>query len=418
MAALACGRQRRRYVRVRVCAAPDRQVVMKIGVNLLPLRPRVMGGAERYFRDLVAEVLAGGEHDVLMVMDGERGDTGLPEGRRCHCIRLRTTTLEPVRRTLARVRRLAGRCDDWALAQIIRREGVDLWFCPFTDLQPRAPGVPSVVTVHDLQHEYYPEFFSARELRHRRRYLPASCAAADHIIAVSEFTRRTVIDRLGVDPARITTIWEGPGCDVDWAGAAARVTEVRRRYELPQRYAFYPANPWLHKNHVRLLEAVALCRARGIRDFGLVLTGEESMASGRLEALAERLGLREIVRMLGYVPRCDLPALYAGAVCLVHPSLFEGFGIPVVEAMHVGCPIIAADGTGLSEVVGDAALLFDPLDVHAIARALEAVVGSDRCALELARRARARGTLFSASAMARQTLDLFERVREATLLGR
>jgi glycosyltransferase involved in cell wall biosynthesis len=278
--------------------------------------------------------------------------------------------------------------------------------------------VPGVVTVHDLQHEFYPEFFSPRELRHRRRYVPASCAAADHVIAVSEFTRRGVIERFAVDPARVTTIWEAAGRDVDWTGGATRVAEVRRRYGLPQRYAFYPANAWPHKNHERVLQALALCRARGVRDLGLVLTGESAVSPGRLDGLVGSLGLREVVQILDYVPRQDLPALYSGAVCLVHPSLFEGFGIPLVEAMQVGCPILAADGTALAEVAGDAALLFDPRDPDAIARALERISGNVGCAEELARRARARATLFSATAMACRTLELFERVRQAVRAGR
>lgn len=399
---------------------------MRIGVNLLPLRPKVMGGAEIYVRDLVTEILATDEHDVLLVTGDVPAEAALPEGARCRQLQLRLASrarrlvpaLAPVRGVLARARRFTRRGDDAALGDVIRRERVDLWFCPFSDLRPRAPGVPSIVTVHDLQHEFYPEFFSAKELRHRRRYAAASCAAADHVIAVSEFTRRTVIDRFRVDPARVTTVWEAAGRDVPWAGGTARVSEVRRRYALPPRYAFYPANAWPHKNHARLLEALALCRSRGVRDLGLVLTGESTVAPAGLQALVDRLGLREVVRSLGYVPRRDLPALYAGAVCLVHPSLFEGFGIPLVEAMQVGCPILAADGTALAEVAGDAALLFDPRDPDAIARALERISGNVECAEELARRARARATLFSATAMAGRTLELFERVRQAVTAGR
>ena len=397
---------------------------MRIGVNLLPLRPRVMGGAETYLRDLLTEILATGEHDVLLVTGDVPAEAALPEGARCRQLRLASRARRPVparasvRGVLARARRFTGRGDDAALVDTIRRERVDLWFCPFSDLRPRAPGVPSVVTVHDLQHEFYPEFFSSRELRHRRRYAPTSCVAADHVIAVSEFTRGTVIDRFEVDPARVTTIWEAAGRDVDWTGGATRVAEVRRRYGLPPRYAFYPANAWPHKNHERLLQALALCRGRGVRDLGLVLTGESAVSPGRPDELVGSLGLREVVQILGYVPRQDLPALYAGAVCLVHPSLFEGFGIPLVEAMQVGCPILAAEGTALAEVAGDAALLFDPRNPEAIARALERVAGDAGCAEELARRARARATLFSATVMAGRTLELFERVRQAATSGR
>jgi glycosyltransferase involved in cell wall biosynthesis len=397
---------------------------MRIGVNLLPLRPRVMGGAEMYLRDLITEIIATGRHELLLVAGDVPVDPALPDGPGCRQVRLASrerrlaAAMGPVRGVLARAGRLVGRGENAALANVIRRERVDLWFCPFSDLRPRAPGAPSVITVHDLQHEFYPEFFSATELRHRRRYLPASCAAADHVIAVSEFTRRNAIDRLGVDPGRVTTIWEAPGRDVDWTSGSARAPEVRRRYGLPERYAFYPANAWPHKNHGRLLEALALCRARGLRDLGLVLTGEAAVAPGRLEALVASLGLRDVVHMLGYVPRHDLPGLYGGAVCLVHPSLFEGFGIPLIEAMHVGCPILAADGTGLSEVAGDAALLFDPRDPEVIARALATMAGDAQCAAELARRAQARASLFSAAAMARRTLDLFERVRRAAVVGR
>jgi glycosyltransferase involved in cell wall biosynthesis len=374
-----------------------------------------MGGAEVYLRSLVAEILDVGGHDLLLVT-GDAPDVALPQGPRCRHVRLTSawrrpgTVLAPVRGALARMRRLTGSAHEAALAELIRREGVDLWYCPFSDLRPRVPGVPAVVTVHDLQHEFYPEFFAVGELRHRRRYLPASCATADHVIAVSEFTRRSVIECFGIDAGRVTTIWEAPGRDVDWAGGRARVAEIRRRYALPERYAFYPAIPWPHKNHERLLEALALYRARGRSDLSLVLTGETTAAPVRLEALVQRLGLAGAVRALGYVPREDLPALYAGAVCLVHPSLFEGFGIPLVEAMHVGCPILAADGTGLSEVAGDAALLFDPRDPEAIARAFEVVAGDSSRAEELARRARMRGSLFSAPAMTRRTLELFERV--------
>jgi glycosyltransferase involved in cell wall biosynthesis len=376
-----------------------------------------MGGAEVYLRDLVAEIAATGEHDLLLVTADLPAESELPLGPRCRCVRVATehrpATLTPMRQILVGATRLVGRSSDRALARLIRGERVDIWFCPFGDLRPRAPGVPGVVTVHDLQHEYYPQFFASRELRHRRRFFPASCAAADHVIAVSRFTRTSLVERLGVDPGRVTVIWEAPGGDVDWGRGAARVAEARHRYDLPARYVFYPANAWPHKNHRRLLEALALCRSRGLDDLGLVLTGEGELGPVRLDGLVGAMGLGSAVRILGYVPRADLPALYAGAVCLVHPSLFEGFGIPLVEAMQVGCPIVAAAATALPEVAGDAALFFDPLEPETIAEALAAVANDADRAAELGRRARARAALFSAPAMARETLAVFERVQRA-----
>jgi hypothetical protein len=145
--------------------------------------------------------------------------------------------------------------------------------------------------------------------------------------------------------------------------------------------------------------------------------GKEGQAG--LESAIESHRLKGLVRMLGYVPRDELPTLYAGAACLVFPSLFEGFGIPLVEAMRIGCPIAASNVTSIPEIVGDAAVLFDPLDPWDISRALAAILRDSGMATELARRGRARADLFSTSRMAERTLELFERVvREGRTRGR
>jgi glycosyltransferase involved in cell wall biosynthesis len=301
----------------------------------------------------------------------------------------------------------------------MRREGLDLWFCPFTNLEPRICPIPAVITVHDVQHEYYPEFFHPDELRHRGHFYPESCAAADHIIAVSEFTRQGVLEKFDVEPDAVSVIWEAPGSDFDWRGARARTPIVRRKYALPTEYVLYPANTWHHKNHRRLIEALAHYRDRYGEDLVLVLTGVSKEGQVGLESAIDSHGLNGLVRMLGYVPRDDLPAFYAGAGCLVFPSLFEGFGIPLVEAMRIGCPIAASNVTSIPEIVGDAGVLFDPLDPADISRALAAILRDPGMATELARRGRARAELFSASRAAERTLELFERVgREGRTRGR
>jgi glycosyltransferase involved in cell wall biosynthesis len=305
------------------------------------------------------------------------------------------------------------------LRDLMRREGLDLWFCPFTNLEPRICPIPAVITVHDVQHEYYPEFFHPDELRHRGHFYPESCAAADHIIAVSEFTRQCVLEKFDVEPDAVSVIWEAPGSDFDWRGARARTPIVRRKYALPTEYVLYPANTWHHKNHRRLIEALAHYRDRYGEDLVLVLTGVSKEGQVGLESAIDSHGLNGLVRMLGYVPRDDLPAFYAGAGCLVFPSLFEGFGIPLVEAMRIGCPIAASNVTSIPEIVGDAGVLFDPLDPADISRALAAILRDPGMATELARRGRARAELFSASRAAERTLELFERVgREGRTRGR
>lgn len=391
---------------------------MRIGMNLIPLRPGRMGGAEVYFRDLLDELLRRDQHEYVLVTADYNHDSLPADSPRCRRIlfareeRPAGEGARAIRQVWARARRAMGRATPPpSLHDVIRRERLDLWFCPFTNLEPRVTPIPSVITLYDLQHEFYPEFFSPEELANRRQFYPESCAGAGHVIAISAFTRRCAIERYGVAPERISTIWLGAPRDVDWEGGRARGDEVRRTYRLPERYAFYPANTWRHKNHGRLIQAIARYRARHHGDLGLVLTGAGDNGQGQLEASVAEHGLGGVVRTLGLVPRADLPALYAGAACLVLPSLFEGFGIPLVEAMLTGCPIAAARATGIPEIAGDAAIFFDPLDPDDICRALEAVTRDPETAADLVRRGRARAPLFSVATLGERTLEVFERAR-------
>jgi len=425
---------------------------MRIGVNLIPLRPREMGGAEVYCRDLLAEMLRRGGHEYVLVTADYNHDTLPEDSARCRRVlflregggaggalrrmvralgrRLPASLQETLHPVLERIVTWLEAAHGWLLGlhrrrraetlrELIRRERLDLWFCPFTNLEPRICPVPAVITVHDVQHEYYPEFFHPDELRHRSHFYPESCVAADHIIAVSEFTRQCVLERFDVDPDAVSVIWEAPGSDFDWRGAGARTPLVRQKHELPAEYVLYPANTWHHKNHGRLIEALAHYRDRYGAAPTLVLTGVSKEGQAGLESAIDRHGLKGLVRILGYVPREDLPAVYADAGCLVFPSLFEGFGIPLVEAMRIGCPIAASNVTSIPEIVGGAGVLFDPLDPADISRALAEILREPGVPAELARRGRARAALFSASRTAEQTLELFERVvREARTQGR
>ena len=435
---------------------------MRIGMNLIPLRPGQMGGAEVYFRDLLAELLKRGEHEYVLVTADYNHDTLPADSAVCRRVlfaRVATGRAAPLQgvagmlrggiaglrqaynrllsvgardivrpllrpgvrtghmisRSLDRLRSRGRRRRSDSLRDLIRDERIDIWFCPFTNLEPRACPVPAVITVYDLQHEHLPEYFDAGELHHRRQFYPESCVAADHVIAISEFTRQGVIEHYGVEPSRVSAIPLAAGSDFAWRNAGTRVADVRKRYALPPRYVLYPANTWRHKNHTRLIEALARYRDESGETLALILTGVGKEGEAGLKAAVDQNRLADSVYLLGYVPRADLPALYAGAACLVFPSLFEGFGIPLVEAMLVGCPVAASNATSIPEVVGDAAILFDPRDPSDIARAIAAIVRDPTTAAELARRGRARVDRFSGPKTAELTIDLLESVRESGL---
>jgi glycosyltransferase involved in cell wall biosynthesis len=270
----------------------------------------------------------------------------------------------------------------------------------------------NVLVFADLQHEYHPEFFTAQELDERRRVFGASIARADHMIAISEHTRRTILERYGIAPERVSTghLAADPAFHPErWEPAS--LPRVLRKYDLQPGYLLFPANTWPHKNHLRALEALQQLRdAHGLRPL-LVLTGARKQGEDALREACARLGLESQVRFLGYCPLEDMPALYRGARALFYPSLFEGFGIPVVEAMWCGCPVVCSDRTSLPEIAGEAALLFDPLSPDEMASALRRVLADEALRDALSERGRRRAKDFSWRAFALQVLRTLSQVQ-------
>jgi glycosyltransferase involved in cell wall biosynthesis len=234
----------------------------------------------------------------------------------------------------------------------------DVVHYPVTVPVPDVRGAPRVVSLLDVQHHELPGMFSRAERWFRGWAYDGSARRADQVITISEHARRGIVERLGIAPERVHAIHLG----VDHARFTPDGPTLAG---LPQRYVVYPANLWPHKNHAGLLRAWELVRDP---DLHLVLTGQ---TYGRPAPAGER------VVHLGHVPPDDLPALLRGAEALVFPSLFEGFGLPVLEAMACGTPVAASDRGAIAEVAGDAARLFDPADPEAIAAAIEAAAGDE-----------------------------------------
>ena len=406
---------------------------MRIGVNLIPLRSGQMGGLEFYVRRLLRQLLMCDRRNQYFLFTAWWNDDSidLPHGRFQKIMAV--PKQEPAEtiprgwnRWVARYPSLGAwpLLRRWAsspsldLHAWVRRLELDLWFCPMTNLDPRHLPIPTVVTIADIQQEYYPEFFTRAELQARALMYSPSCQEATAVITISDFSKQCVIEKYGLMPEKVHRAYAAGVAQVDESARWPTGEEVRRKYHLPASYAFYPANMWPHKNHQLLLLALHRLRQLYGMTLPLVLTGDDMGHWDELEALARHFHLHEQVRYLGYVPADDLPGLYRGAAMLLCPSLFEGFGIPLVEAMTLGCPIAAANTTSIPEVVGDAALLFDPRQPDSIATACSQLLADDDLRQTLIARGRERATRFSWERVADETLRVFEWARAQRLAVR
>jgi glycosyltransferase involved in cell wall biosynthesis len=280
-------------------------------------------------------------------------------------------------------------------------DGCDAVHYPLSFMVAPRHEAATVVTCVDLQHLHHPDFFSRRDRILRALHWHPSVKKATRVAVFSEFVRGSVEERLGVPRERIDVV--GACCS-------------ERFYEAPPQpspsgpdFILYPASPLPAKNHGRLLDALALLKGAhpGLR---LVLVGPATHDWAPIRHRIDALGLAQDVEIRGHVSLADLIDLYRSARATVFPSLFEGFGIPVLEAMASGCPVAAADATSIPEVCGEAAILFDPEDVESIAGGIQRVLEmpeADRFALIEA--ARKRAVRFSAKAMVERQLASFER---------
>jgi glycosyltransferase involved in cell wall biosynthesis len=340
-----------------------------IGISLLTLVPGELGGSETYVRELLRGLGRVGEHEykVLLPPAAPTASEGLPaeiatEYRLARTIMQRLVAMGTA---AARPGPLRARLDDASVVHY--------------PLTIRIPPVdqPSVVTLHDVQHLDLPGMFPRSERRFRSVAWHRSARGAQRVIVTSEFVRERAVEKLGLDPTRLRVIPLGLDHDELRPGTGERAP-----------FLLYPARRWPHKNHERLFDAFALLRVAR-PELRLVLTGGGDFS-----------GVPDGVDARGHVSRSEVVSLMQRASALVFPSLYEGFGLPPLEAMACGCPVASSNAASLPEVVGDAGRLFDPRDPQAIADAVREVLAAPQPWVE---RGLARAAQFSWDETARAT---------------
>lgn len=373
----------------------------KVGINLLFMVPGKVGGSETYLTRLL--------HGLIeRSSDLDYTIFALPQFAEVYPELAKTfkTAIAPATGQIKSFR-VAGE-NSWLAAQCrIRR--IDLIHHAGGTV-PLIRTAKPVLTIHDLQYLYYPEYFTRTKLNYLKMMVPRSAEAARLVLVPSEFTRRTVIERLNIDPSIVLVVPHG----ISPREPHEQPPDVRAKYDLPGPFFLFPAISYPHKNHLVLVEAFSrLVASRP--DAMLVLTGAKGSMETRLGAEIRKLGLEQNVRRLGYLPTADLDALYAQAVALTFPSRFEGFGAPVLEAMARSCPVIAADATALPEVVRDAGVLISPDNAEEWHQAMREMLDDEELRQRLSKAGleRARGFTWKDSADVLE--DAYRHVLETTL---
>jgi glycosyltransferase involved in cell wall biosynthesis len=250
---------------------------------------------------------------------------------------------------------------EWLIGQ------VDLFHGPDFVLPPLDSRTRALVTVHDLSFVHFPHCFEPALLKYLNTAVPRAAARADWVLADSESTRRDAIEFLGVPEQQTSVLYPGVELRFRPIEDSASLDAVRAKYGLSERFILSVGTVQPRKNYVRLVEAF---NRLAVKDVHLVIAGGRGWLYQDLLDRIEQLGIQDRVCLTGYVDDADLPALYNLAEVVAQPSLYEGFGIPIVEAMACGVPVVAANNSSLPEAAGDAGVLVDALDVEALADAL------------------------------------------------
>lgn len=384
---------------------PGKPLQMRIGIQLLSLKPGTIGGQEVFIRRLLRHVIPqlGAERLVLFLRPEVASDAEFAafatDGR------VETVVQDPEPH-------YGPGYADWNLAQIDAAR-LDVIYFPLSFFFPRPLPLPVLLHVPDLQYLYFPEYFPAEQLSWRHERIPESVALADGVVTYTDFCRDSICEKLEAAVEKVHVIRAGgflpealsesgacppPGFDTDGPP-----------------FVFYPAADWPHKNHETLLEAFALLGGDD-RRLRLVLTGMLSQRGEQLRRRILELGLGARVACLGCVPQAGLIWLYRHARVMAFPSRFEGFGLPLVEAMQLGCPVVASRADAVRETAGEATVYCND-DPRSWAAAIRSIASDDNRRADLRRRGFAQAARYNWQQCAADHLRLLRGIALARQRG-
>lgn len=289
---------------------------------------------------------------------------------------------------------------------------IDVFHGPAHFVPPVFSG-KSVVTIHDLDYLRVSDCLEPQWVKYKNKYTQISAKRAEMIIAVSQFAKDEIVSEFGLEKDNVRVIHQGVSSNFAPIKDEIILGSLRKKYRISKPYILFSGGLNPNKNLLRLLEGFSKIKEDAARDYCLVISGTGNNPASSLDIIKQKirdLGLEEQIIFTGYVPDEDLPALYSGAKFFIFPSIYEGFGIPVVEAMACGTPVITSNVCSLPEVAGSAALLVDPYSSSSIAEGMHILLTDNHLCSELVIRGIERAKLFTWEKTSRETLKLYEEV--------
>lgn len=270
----------------------------------------------------------------------------------------------------------------------------------------------TVTTIPDIAYEHHPEFFPPYQAAWSKKLIRWSARRADRVITVSNYSKHDISQTYDIDPDKISVTYEAAGREFYPRDRGQAIDYVARHYRIDGPFILYVGRLQERKNLIRLLQAYSCSRSRGIQQRLVLVGANDWMAQPIVDAIS-KLEIGSDVVLTGYVPAEDIPWFYSAADVFVYPSIFEGFGLPILEAMSCGIPVITSMGSSLEEVAGDAAIIVDPLNPESISSALERTLGDNTLRCELGQAGIRRSKKFNSYQTATETLAAYRSVMSA-----